>query len=285
MSNPAAWLVKWKGGGSAYFTEDEANHAAKNINTYADYRPAEVVPVYYAEQSCSQDGQADVRQDGLRPALQQIASQKTCDELAAEGDGLDEDADFVGAYDALITIARRALASQAGQAGQADVRQWRGPAMERQMDLHAKDIAAQAPSETSSGVEPAAWQDALKAEIEKWETDLRYHYPDHEVLESLDRIRDASPPPSASQASCTPPESIKARLDSIAPAVENLACHQEQCDMDGVMVKVSRQAVDEVVNAINEIAISIAAFPREESRDQANEAMDYEDHRYNRGPA
>lgn len=49
---------------------------------------------------------------------------------------------------------------------------------------------------------------------------------------------------------------VKAALNAIAPAVENLACHQEQCDMDGVMVKVSRQALDEVVNTINQIAIA-----------------------------
>ena len=47
-NEPAAWLVKWKGGGSAYFTSDDAKRAAENVNTYADYRPAEVVPVYYA---------------------------------------------------------------------------------------------------------------------------------------------------------------------------------------------------------------------------------------------
>lgn len=52
---------------------------------------------------------------------------------------------------------------------------------------------------------------------------------------------------------------IIARLNAIAPAVENLACHQEQCDADGVMVKVSRQAVDEVVNTINQLAIDLSA--------------------------
>lgn len=50
-----------------------------------------------------------------------------------------------------------------------------------------------------------------------------------------------------------------ARLDAIAPAVEALACHQEQCDEDGVLVKVSRQAVDEVVNSISNIAIALHA--------------------------
>ena len=56
-------------------------------------------------------------------------------------------------------------------------------------------------------------------------------------------------------------QSVMERLNAVAPAVEALACHQEQCDMDGVMVMVSRQAVDEVVNAINEIAIDLAARP------------------------
>jgi len=46
-----------------------------------------------------------------------------------------------------------------------------------------------------------------------------------------------------------------------APAVENLAGHQEQCDMDGVMVKVSRQALDEVLNAVNEVAL-VSALTR-----------------------
>lgn len=47
-------------------------------------------------------------------------------------------------------------------------------------------------------------------------------------------------------------------LNPIAPAVENLACYQEQCDMDGIMVKVSRQALDEVLEAINQLAIAAA---------------------------
>lgn len=44
-------------------------------------------------------------------------------------------------------------------------------------------------------------------------------------------------------------------LNAVAPAVENLAGHQEQCDIDGAMVKVSRQALDEVLNAVNEVAL------------------------------
>lgn len=47
-------------------------------------------------------------------------------------------------------------------------------------------------------------------------------------------------------------------LNPVALAVENLACHQEQCDMDGIMVKVSRQALDEVLEAINKLAIAAA---------------------------
>jgi len=49
--------------------------------------------------------------------------------------------------------------------------------------------------------------------------------------------------------------SMRDALEDIAPAVESLASHQVQCDMDGIMVQVSRQAVDEVVNAINAIVI------------------------------
>lgn len=47
-------------------------------------------------------------------------------------------------------------------------------------------------------------------------------------------------------------------LNPVALAVENLACYQEQCDQDGVMVKVSRQALDEVLEAINKLAIAAA---------------------------
>ena len=50
-------------------------------------------------------------------------------------------------------------------------------------------------------------------------------------------------------------------LNAVAPAVENLSVHQEQCDRDGVMVKVSRQALDEVLNAVNEVAMQSAITP------------------------
>lgn len=47
-------------------------------------------------------------------------------------------------------------------------------------------------------------------------------------------------------------------LNPVALAVENLACHQAQCDMDGVMVEVSRQALDQVLEAINQLVIAAA---------------------------
>lgn len=47
-------------------------------------------------------------------------------------------------------------------------------------------------------------------------------------------------------------------LNPVALAVESLACHQEQCDQDGVMVKVSRQALDEVLEAVNQLVIAAA---------------------------
>ena len=47
-------------------------------------------------------------------------------------------------------------------------------------------------------------------------------------------------------------------LNPVAKAVENLSCHQEQCDQDGIMVKVSRQALDEVLEAVNLLAIAAA---------------------------
>lgn len=53
---------------------------------------------------------------------------------------------------------------------------------------------------------------------------------------------------------------IKAKVDAerapaqavkrAQPAIDNLINHQEQCDQDGVMVKVSRQALDEVLALI-----------------------------------
>lgn len=44
-------------------------------------------------------------------------------------------------------------------------------------------------------------------------------------------------------------------------AVENLRTHQEQCDMDGVMVKVSRQAVDETLAIIDRLSRQPEAEP------------------------
>jgi hypothetical protein len=46
-------------------------------------------------------------------------------------------------------------------------------------------------------------------------------------------------------------------LNGVAPAVEALACHQQQLDMEGVIVGVSRQAVHEVCEAINAMAIRL----------------------------
>ena len=62
----------------------------------------------------------------------------------------------------------------------------------------------------------------------------------------------------------------RAALSSPAPdrlseeerrAVENLRTHQEQCDMDGVMVKVSRQAVDETLAIIDRLSRQPEAEP------------------------
>ncbi len=43
-------------------------------------------------------------------------------------------------------------------------------------------------------------------------------------------------------------------LEEMAPAVENLACHQVQCDMDGVMIQVSREALTIVLDTVNAMA-------------------------------
>lgn len=47
--------------------------------------------------------------EGLRADLKNIATQKTTEELKAEGDQEYDDADFEGGYDAIIHIARRAM--------------------------------------------------------------------------------------------------------------------------------------------------------------------------------
>lgn len=52
---------------------------------------------------------------------------------------------------------------------------------------------------------------------------------------------------------------IHDKLNAVAPAVEQLASHQIQADADGVMVKVSRQALDEVLETVNSVAIACAA--------------------------
>lgn len=77
----------------------------------------------------------------------------------------------------------------------------------------------------------------------------------HNGLDKLDRtIAEANPP----AAPVALRRIVLDALNEVAPAVENLATHQEQCDFDGVMVKVSRQALYEVLNAINEVAIQAA---------------------------
>jgi hypothetical protein len=54
-------------------------------------------------------------------------------------------------------------------------------------------------------------------------------------------------------------ESIRAELLGIAPAVEELVSHQGQCDRDGVIVSVSRQALDEVIRSIEGINTIVGA--------------------------
>lgn len=55
--------------------------------------------------------------------------------------------------------------------------------------------------------------------------------------------------------------SVLDALNAAAPALECLNTRQEQCDQDGVMVKVSRQALDEVLSAVNEVAFQAAITP------------------------
>lgn len=51
------------------------------------------------------------------------------------------------------------------------------------------------------------------------------------------------------------------QIAAIMPAVRNLASSQQQCDADGVMVKVSRQALCEVLRGLDNIN-SVVAPPR-----------------------
>ena len=55
--------------------------------------------------------------------------------------------------------------------------------------------------------------------------------------------------------------SVLDALNAAAPALECLNTRQEQCDEDGVMVKVSRQSLDEVLSTVNEVAFQAAITP------------------------
>lgn len=70
-----------------------------------DMRPEDTANYHYAE-TCRHAAREIER---LRSNLKNIATQKTTEELKAEGEQEYEDADFEGAYDALIHIARRSI--------------------------------------------------------------------------------------------------------------------------------------------------------------------------------
>lgn len=53
-------------------------------------------------------------------------------------------------------------------------------------------------------------------------------------------------------------EEIVKALNDIAPAIEALAGPYQPLDMEGVVVGVSRQAIDEVVNTINTLACMLS---------------------------
>jgi hypothetical protein len=48
-------------------------------------------------------------------------------------------------------------------------------------------------------------------------------------------------------------------LEAGRPAIENLSTCQEQCDFDGIMVKVSRQAVEETLDVIRAFKATLAS--------------------------
>jgi hypothetical protein len=70
----------------------------------------------------------------------------------------------------------------------------------------------------------------------------------HEALDTIEAI----------DSECQLPGQIKDLVDAALAHREGAAPNQEQCDEDGVMVKVSRQALDGVLNAINDLAIAAA---------------------------
>jgi hypothetical protein len=98
---------------------------------------------------------------------------------------------------------------------------------------------------------PSGNEALRKATIAECIRELQTSYPDHAWLNAacaaLRQLADAalSTPAPAQQA--VDVEAVK----RAQPAIDNLINHQEQCDQDGVMVKVSRQALDEVLALIN----------------------------------
>lgn len=52
-------------------------------------------------------------------------------------------------------------------------------------------------------------------------------------------------------------KNIRKLLDAVVPAIGQLTLHQKQLDADGCMVGVSRQAVDEVCEALNNISLAL----------------------------
>lgn len=60
--------------------------------------------------------EALAREEVARKALEDLAQQKTTSEIEAEEEGSSERADFVGAYEAMIEIARDALSQIKGEA-------------------------------------------------------------------------------------------------------------------------------------------------------------------------
>jgi hypothetical protein len=60
-------------------------------------------------------------------------------------------------------------------------------------------------------------------------------------------------------------ELVKA-LEAGRPAIENLSTCQEQCDFDGIMVKVSRQAVEETLDVIRAFKATLASSLSEQDR-------------------
>ena len=104
-----------------------------------------------------------------------------------------------------------------------------GKEVQRSLDLQNEIVllrASQAPSEASSGVEPVAWRCEWRMhgfDGDNWRSILLFDKPENDQFSEYRNAVPlyASPPPSASQASCTPPgnEAAQKQLEAVRSLV------------------------------------------------------------------